>query len=190
MRVAVFGGTFDPPHVGHENIVAKLIDRFDKVIIVPSKVTPNKENQPMASSSQRMKMLSLCSFSNNSNCMISSYEIDSNKSPSYTIDTIRHIKNKFKTSEIHVAIGLDQLNNLNSWHKWDCLKSIVKFICFNRFSKKINKKCLVDCEFINDFDYNISSSDIRRLVLAETQNFKGLINDNVFNYIINESLYK
>ena len=96
MKICVFGGTFDPPHLGHENIINELLIKFDKVIIVPSKKTPRKKEFPSTNNLARLEMLSLCSFAKDSNCIISDYEIMSDKFSSYTIDTIRYLKNKFK----------------------------------------------------------------------------------------------
>ena len=189
MKIGVFGGTFDPPHIGHENIIAKLIDKFDKVIIIPSKKTPQKKEPPLADSLHRMRMLSMCSFVDNPNCMISNYEIMSKNSPSYAIDTIKYIKNEFKESDIYIVIGLDQLNNFNNWYKSEQILDIAKIICFNR-PGVITDEEVIDCEFIDSFNYNISSSDIRSSVLNNNKNFKIMVDENIFNYIIKENLYK
>ena len=188
MKICIFGGTFDPIHLGHENIINILILKFDKVIIMPSKKSPGKNDFPIGDSSARFKMLSLCDFANESNCIISDYELESNKIPSYTIDTIKYIKNKFKNSEIYLAVGLDQLNNLNSWHKSDKLLSMVKIICFNR-SGVMSNQSEIKYEFIKNFNYNISSSDIRTFIQEDDSRVKSMINENIFNYIIKEKLY-
>jgi len=188
MKVCLFGGTFDPPHLGHENIVARLIKRFDKVIVVPSKETPGKNNLPLANNCHRLQMLLLCDFAKNPNCIISDYEVTSSASPSYTINTLDHIKDKFKDSIIYIAIGEDQLNNFSNWHDSNKILSAYKIICFNR-NKNVNNKELFNCEFINNFDYNISSSEIRNSILNNDDKFKMMINRSIFNYIIKEKLY-
>ena len=190
MKICVFGGTFDPPHLGHENIINELLIKFDKVIIVPSKITPGKKKFPLANNLARLKMLSLCSFAKDSNCIISDYEIISNRCPSYTIDTIKHLKNEFKNSNIYMAIGLDQLNNLNDWHDLKTLLTMVKIICFNRGNYLSDKILPIDCEFIANFNYDISSSEIRSFILNNSPNFKDMINKDVLNYIIEEKIYR
>ena len=188
MKIGVFGGTFDPPHIGHESIVARLIEKFDKIVIVPSKKTPKKNNSPVATDSDRVKMLSLCDFANSPNCIICDYEIKSNNSPSYTINTIKYIKKKFKTADIYIVMGLDQLNNFNNWHESEKICSIAKIICFNR-AIKLNEEISIDYEFINNFDYNISSSDVRNAILNNNR-FKTMVNNKIFNYIDKKKLYK
>ena len=188
MKMCVFGGTFDPPHLGHENIINELLIKFDKVIVVPSKETPGKNSLPLADNCHRLQMLLLCDFAKNSNCIISDYEVASSDFPSYTINTLNYIKDKFKDSEIYIAIGEDQLHNFNNWYDSNKILSFTKIICFNR-NKPANNKELIDCEFINNFDYNISSSEIRNSILNNDNKFKIMINKNIFNYIIKEKLY-
>jgi len=191
MKICVFGGTFDPLHLGHENIIHKLLKRFSKLIIVPSKQSPGKNSYPLANEFDRLKMISLCDFTKNSNCIISDYELRSNKQPSYTIDTIRYIRNKFKDTDIYLAIGLDQLNNLNTWYKIDALLQIVKLICFNRSCLiKSKEASSIDYELIKDFNYNISSSKIRDYILNNDKRAKDMINEKIFNYIMEEKIYR
>ena len=188
MKVCLFGGTFDPPHLGHENIVARLIKKFDKVIVIPTKETPGKNNLPLANNCHRLQMLLLCDFVKNPNCIISDYEVMSSNSPSYTINTLNYIKDKFKDSEFYIAIGEDQLNDFSNWHDSDKILSSAKIICFNR-KKGADNKELINCEFINNFDYNISSSEIRNSILNNDKKFKTMVNRDIFNYIIKEKLY-
>ena len=143
MKICVFGGMFDPPHIGHEEIIAKLVKKFDKIIIVPSKVTPAKEHKPAVSDFHRIKMLSLCNFLNASKCVISEYEITSCNSPSYSINTLKYIKSQFKKSDISIAIGLDQFYNFNSWYESKEIISLAKIVCFNR-RVEIQKKISVN----------------------------------------------
>ena len=123
MKICVFGGAFDPLHLGHENIIKSLLSRFDKVIIVPSKKSSGKAI-PLANGNDRLKMLSLCSFAKNPNLIIDDYELRSNNELSFTINLINHIKNKFKKCNNYLALGLDQLNDLHNWRESEKLFTI------------------------------------------------------------------
>ena len=81
------------------------------------------------------------------------------------------------------------VNNLKNWYKSGHLLSIVKIICFNRIGT-INNRLSLDYEFVDDFNYNISSSKIRSLILNNDIRVKKMINKNIFNYIMKEKLYK
>ena len=190
MKLCFFGGTFDPPHVGHENLINELLPQFDKIVVMPSKQSPGKDYSPFAEKTKRLKMLKLCDFSNNPKCIISDYELRLNNEKNYTVDTMLYLKNEFKKYEIYMAIGLDQLNVLNTWHKPEELIKIVKIICFNRYNFKLKDKLSIDYEFIEDFNYNISSSDIRDSIPNNIEGIKIMLNEKVLNYIIKEGLYQ
>ena len=116
MKICVFGGAFDPLHIGHENLIKVLLEKFDKVIIMPAKQSPGK-NSPVASKVDRLNMLSLSNVVDNPNLIIDDYELKSNEALSFTVDSIRYIRNKFKNDEIYLALGIDQFNNLRCWSK-------------------------------------------------------------------------
>ena len=103
MNVCLFGGTFDPVHLGHEYIISKLLSKFDKIIIIPSKKSPAKKQNPIANSSSRLEMLSLCEFANNEKCIISNFELESDTLTNYTIDTIKWLESQFPKSKIYLA---------------------------------------------------------------------------------------
>ena len=188
MKICVFGGAFDPLHLGHEKLISELLSKFDKVIVMLSKQSPGK-NAPDASDADRLKMLSLCSFFKDSNLIVDDYEIISDAKPSYTIDSVKYISNKFKGDEIYLALGLDQLKNLSNWHNVEELLKLVKIICFNR-NVLTGNDFSIDCELIEDFNYDISSSKIKNLINSDFSQIKTMVNEKIFNYIMNEKLYR
>ena len=188
MKICVFGGTFDPLHIGHESLIKVLLKRFDKVIIMPAKQSPGKKT-PIASEMDRLNMLSLSSVIDNSDLMIDDYELRSKKEFSFTVDSIRYISNKFKNDEIYLALGIDQFNNLYRWYNIEQLLSMVKIICFNR-NGFINQNFQIECEMIEEFNYDISSSQIKDLISKKSSKVKNMINTDIFEYIMKENLYK
>jgi len=187
MNICVFGGSFDPIHLGHENIINILLSKFDKVIVMPSKQSPGK-NIPIASESDRLEMIHMCDFTNNPKFILDEHELKIDE-PSFTINSISHIKNKFKKDNLFLALGLDQFNNLSNWHDSKNLRNMVNFICFNR-SGEDYKIIDDDCELIDDFNYDVSSSEIKKLVKINYDLIKNMVNQNIFNYIINKEIYK
>ncbi|MFQ6676633.1 MAG: nicotinate-nicotinamide nucleotide adenylyltransferase, partial [Fidelibacterota bacterium] len=92
MKVCLFGGTFDPPHVGHL-IIAETIkesEGFDKMIFVPALLPPHKDDTPLSSVEDRLEMLRL-SLGNDPDLEVSRVEIQRG-GVSYTIDTVREVK--------------------------------------------------------------------------------------------------
>ena len=187
MNICVFGGAFDPIHLGHENIINILLLKFDKVIVMPSKQSLGK-NTPVASETDRLKMIHMCDFITNPKFILDEYELRINE-PSFTINSISYIKNKFKKDNVSLALGLDQFNNLSNWHESKNLKTMVNFICFNRMGLDC-KLIYENCELINDFNYDISSTEIKKLIKINYDLIKNMVNENIFKYIINKEIYK
>ena len=88
MKTCIFGGTFDPPHIGHLLIAQTIIEseNFDRLIFVPANISPAKQGKDISSSKKRLDMLNLA-LTNNDNFEISDFEINKGD-VSYTIDTI------------------------------------------------------------------------------------------------------
>jgi nicotinate-nucleotide adenylyltransferase len=117
-KIALFGGTFDPIHLGHTHVAneaAELIGA-EKVIFVPAKHSPLKEVYPRASGGDRMAMIAIA-IEGKQNFEMSDYEL--NKSaPSYTLDTVRRFKTDYGSNvSIHWLIGADGIDDLPYWHR-------------------------------------------------------------------------
>ena len=109
MNIFFYGGTFDPPHLGHEMIIKQLLPSCDKFIVFPSKKSPLKNSKPIANGIQRIDMLAL--LFDDSKIEIDDYEIKSvNKS--YTYLTIEYLKKKYEKSSFTMVVGKDQLKTL------------------------------------------------------------------------------
>ena len=120
-RVGLFGGTFDPPHIGHRLILqaAAATKFFDKIIVVPAAVPPRKSIINVSMSSYRYEM---------TNIMVDNYDFDTlvtvsdielrRKDKSYTIDTIREIKREScNETEVYLICGSDILYEIETWYK-------------------------------------------------------------------------
>ena len=189
MKLVFFGGTFDPPHLGHLAIINYCRKIFDQVVIVPAFQTPNKKNKPVATTYQRIKMLELLTINIKFNVIIEKNEINNSK-VSYTIDTIDYLKKKYCNYQITMALGLDQLLDLYNWKDYEKIIKNVKIIGFNRpniddYSIREFKKII----FFDDLNVTASSSIIRKKI----SNFQFPIEDltpEVAKYITEQKLYK
>ena len=126
MEVILFGGSFDPIHKGHIEIINQSVNLADKVIVIPNYLNPLK-NSFSAPAKLRLKWLK--ESINNPKVEISDYELKQNK-PCYTIDTIKHFKQFY--DKISFIIGADNLNTLDKWKNIDELKKLVEFIVVTR----------------------------------------------------------
>ena len=185
MKIAVFGGSFDPPHLGHFEIIKRSLDQFDKIIIVPSKCTSQK-NIPVATENDRIIMLALM-FSSFNNIEIDQFELNS-LNLSHTFLTIEYLKEKYLSAEFTLLLGTDQLKKFDSWYRADELLKSVNIYGFNRRDSMADSTY----RFNIDMEFNIpySSSEIKDLIHINCLDVSKMLDTKVYDYIIQNNLYQ
>lgn len=114
MKVAIFGATFDPPHLGHLEIARVLQEKFaiDKVLFIPAGVPPHKSDREITNARDRFNMAQILAkklpFAE-----VLDLEIKREGS-SYTIDTIKEVISLYKDDSLYLVIGSDQYNLFNT----------------------------------------------------------------------------
>jgi len=191
MRICLFGGTFDPPHIGHL-LVAQTVceaERFDKILFIPAYQTPNKID--VTPVENRLDMLKIA-VEGNPNFEISDMELE-RKGISYTIDTIKIIKKEqgLNKKDIFYLIGSD---SLLEFHKWKEPKEILnecQVIVAIRPGFRpsdIPAWILHNIQFANIPRFEISSTNIRHR-WVENKTIRYLVTLPVWNYINENGLY-
>ena len=183
MKIGCFGGTFDPPHLGHKAIVEHSCELLDKVIILPNKISPCKNENPIVSYKHRLGMLKLM-FSKK-NIYIDKFEINSKK-PNYTYFTLKYLFKKYNNDVIILILGQDQMEKIDTWYNKDWILDNVDILCYSRKREYLNNKYNVN--YI-DLDINISSTIIREKIKAGISVSQYLYND-VNRYIKEKNIYK
>ena len=117
MKVCLFGGTFDPPHLGHL-IIAQTIfeaENFDQIVFVPAYQPPHKNGMKISPVDQRLEMLNIA-IKENPNFIMSDLEIE-RKGLSYSIDTIMEYKkqNNLNSNDLFYLMGSDSLRQFKKW---------------------------------------------------------------------------
>ncbi|HET7224952.1 MAG TPA: nicotinate (nicotinamide) nucleotide adenylyltransferase, partial [Candidatus Eisenbacteria bacterium] len=109
VRLAVFGGTFDPPHVGHLALAERAADALalDRVLFVPARVPPHKRHAAMTPARHRLAMVRLA-VRGNPRFAVSTLELV-RPGPSYTVDTLRALGRRHPRAELFLLIGADSL---------------------------------------------------------------------------------
>ena len=132
--IALFGGSFDPPHIAHELIVkeALKIKEVQKVVVMPTFLNPFKTSS-FAPSALRLKWLKSI-FKDYKNVEVSSFEVSKEKKNS-TIDTVKYLLKEY--SKVYLIIGADNLESLVRWQQYDELKTLVSFVVATRDKIKI-----------------------------------------------------
>ncbi|MDD2651794.1 MAG: nicotinate (nicotinamide) nucleotide adenylyltransferase [Sulfurimonas sp.] len=151
--IALFGGSFDPPHIGHEAVVRALKNfrDIDKIIIMPTFLNPFKSTFH-APAHVRLEWLREI-FSGDEDVVISDYEV-LQKRQVPTIETVEHLLESYK--KIYLVIGADNLAKLHLWKSYERLKELITFVVVSRENIEIPK------EFLTlNVAVDISSTDLR-----------------------------
>ena len=192
MRIAIYGGSFNPMHIGHEKIVDYVLNNLnmDKIIIIPVGIPSHRENN-LEQSDTRLKICKEI-FKGNKKIEVSDIEIKS-EGKSYTYDTLLKLMDLYgENNEFFEIIGEDSLRSLKTWKNYEELLKICKFIVFRR---KDDKNIQIDEEFLNNKNiiileneyYNISSTEIRNMV-KNNEDISAFVNKKVKKLIEKEYL--
>lgn len=116
-RVGIFGGSFDPVHLGHLWIAeaARSELNLDAVVWIPAATSPLKPNGPVASDQDRLQMVRLA-ISSNPDFVLDDREITRGQI-SYTVDTIEELRNEQPDDDLFLIVGSDSLASLDRWHR-------------------------------------------------------------------------
>ena len=192
MRIAIYGGSFNPMHIGHEKIVDYVLDNLnmDKIIIIPVGIPSHRENN-LEQSYTRLKICKEI-FKGNKKIEVSDIEIKG-EGKSYTYDTLLKLMDLYgENNEFFEIIGEDSLKSLKTWKNYEELLKICKFIVFRR---KDDKNIQIDEEFLNNKNiiileneyYDISSTEIRNMV-KNNEDISAFVNKKVKKLIEKEYL--
>ncbi len=191
-QTAIFGGTFNPFHLGHYEMLKALQNdnNIDEIWVMPDRIPPHKECDLLASDNDRIDMCKLVcqDFSKAQICLIE-FEREGR---SYTYDTVLELKQKYPNKQFLFVMGGDMLVYFDKWYKSKELMLLLPFIAFkrgginmNEFNSCVNKfsnmgmQITVKDEIIPD----ISSTEFRK------SNLKELLPKKVYDFIKKRGIY-
>jgi nicotinate-nucleotide adenylyltransferase len=195
--IALFGGTFNPIHNGHREIIEEIcnIDGVEKVIVIPTKIPPHKSVDFLASETDRIEMCRLAT-SDLRKVELSDLELK-RVGKSYTIDTLNDILKLYPHNDIAITIGADMVVTFDEWKNYKEIISKAKLITFSRTTTDFNEY-KSGLEFLRELNadlievdkqiLDISSSYVRELLLSNSD-VSHLIPNNVYSYIKDKNIY-
>lgn len=133
MRIAIYGGTFDPVHSGHLEIARQVSRLFviDEFLFVPARVAPHKLAREVSSSFHRYAMLALATRADPRLC-ISTFELDGPERQ-YTVDTLFQFRARFgESADLFFVIGADSWAEITTWREWQRLMTLANLIVVTR----------------------------------------------------------
>lgn len=199
MKIGIFGGTFDPVHLGHVSLAEDACEQagLKEVIMVPARIQPFKQDKHTASGNDRLRMLAL-EAEWNDRITVSSYELD-NEGVSYTYLTLRAMQERHPNDELYFICGADSLLKIHTWMNADELLTSYSYIIGARPGYKENEvqeqiqrlheTYGTNIILINNKQMDISSTEIRDR-LAAGQSVSDLISPKVERYIKEHELYR
>lgn len=191
MKVGLFFGSFNPIHIGHLIIANYIIENSDltQIWFVVTPQNPFKNKSTLLKDHHRLEMVNLA-IEKYPHFRSSSVEFTLPK-PSYTIDTLVVLKEKYPSYDFVLLMGED---NLNSFHKWKNYDQILKYHSLFVYPRinSIQKEQTMDHPRIHKISAPIIeiSSTLIRSMIKEHKNVRPMLPPEVFNYIDGSNLYK
>ena len=186
---AIFGGTFNPFHIGHYQMLEALcsLDYIDNVYVMPDKIPPHKEFFPTVKDEDRIEMCRImCEKFSKANLCLVEFE---REGKSYSYDTVMYLKNKNPNINYIFVCGGDMINSLHTWYRFDDLKKEIPFLAFSRgddkiFNKSVKEQCSRGAEItvIKKEIADVSSSMLRKDLN------KDLLPPEIYDYIKSKGL--
>jgi nicotinate-nucleotide adenylyltransferase len=155
--VALFGGSFDPPHLGHQRIVEEALKHLDidLLLVVPTYLNPFKTSS-LADAKERLKWCHTL-FDEIPNVIVDAYEVEAGKSIT-TSQTLSHFKTRYDVK--YLIIGSDNLSTLTKWHDFDRLNREVIWVIATRPGHPLETSMLREWKLL-EIDEPVSSTQIR-----------------------------
>ena len=190
MKIGLFGGTFNPVHNGHINLVKNFKDKLslDKVLVIPTAVPPHKQAESLVSSEDRLNM---CRLAFGSLAEVSDVEIERG-GRSYTVETLEELKKIYKDDDLYFLVGSDMLLSFKRWYRWEDILTMCTLCATDRDNEETCRDA--DEDFFSkiifcDFSKTVVSSSEVREKLSEDKDVSDLVPEEVVKYIREKGLY-
>jgi nicotinate-nucleotide adenylyltransferase len=198
MKRGIFGGTFDPIHQGHMIIAEQVMGELDlsRVVFIPGGIPPHKEASSVrASAGDRFDMVE-AAVASNERFLVDRVEVDAGR-PMYSVETVRHLKERSPDDEWYFISGADEVSNLLTWKEPDRLLEEVVMVAATRPGYDLGKLHHLEAGLRN-FDrifpvectrVDISATGIRRRIL-QGKSVRYLVPEGVHDIIGDRRLYR
>ena len=193
MRLAIFGGSFDPPHIGHLLAASDAFEHLalDRIILVPAATQPLKAGRAGASAAQRLEMARLL-VEGDARFEVSSVEVERG-GLSFTVDTLMHFATRYPTAERFLLLGADVLGSFGQWREPERILELASVVLLQRQSEAppTPAPALRDRRVrrLPTRRIDVSSTEIRERVRAGKP-IRGFVPDVVASYIERGDLYR
>jgi nicotinate-nucleotide adenylyltransferase len=186
LRLGVFGGSFNPPHVGHYLIASDAFEalELDKLLIVPAAANPLTGLDAAAPPLDRLRMAELA-FAGDPRFEVSAMEIERG-GLSYTVDTLEALAAGYAGAELVLLLGMDALQSMDRWKRPERIRELARLAVLTRGGDDVSLPEGVRAVTTRRID--VSSTEIRSRIAAG-KSIKGFVSDTVEEFISTAKLY-
>lgn len=189
MRVGVFGGTFDPPHLGHlvaASDVAQTL-QLDRVLWIPAAVHPFKLSRVCAPPGDRLEM-TRAAITGDPRFATDPLELE-REGPSFTADTLGELQTRHPGAELFFLTGADNLRELHLWHRADDVARLARLVVVSRRGEGVPANARYPAIAVPVTRVDVSSTEVRRRVAAG-ETIRYLVPEGVRALIERRRLYQ
>jgi nicotinate-nucleotide adenylyltransferase len=171
VRVGVFGGTFDPPHVGHLIVAQDIVEALglDVLVWMPAREPPHKDRQSVSPADARLE-LTRAAVGGDERFEVSEVEME-REGPSYTVDTLRRLRQALPRAVLHLVVGADQFQAFGSWREPEEIGRLATVAVMDREGADLtpagSRASPVPHAVVPVTRIDISSTDVRARVRSE-----------------------
>lgn len=189
MRIGLYFGSFNPVHTGHLIIANHIVHNtdLDKIWFVVSPQNPLKPSATLLNEYDRLHLVTLA-IQDNPRFRVSNIEFQLPK-PSYTIDTLTYLTEKFPTEQFSVIMGGDSIQNIRKWKNYELLLSNYAIYVYNRPGFTVDTSLSPNITVVDAPLLDISATHIRNQI-KKGKSIKYLVPDAVKDYIETNQYYK
>ena len=189
MRIGVFGGSFNPPHIGHLFMAEFVRDDqdLDRVIWIPAARPPHKLNEDILAADHRTAMLEMALLANPA-FEISDIEL-TRGGVSYTVHTLEQIRSEHGDDELFLLIGSDSYAELDSWYRPHAILELATLLVYPRKGVPPEMQAGFPATVVDAPEIPVSSTEVRRRVQTG-RSIRYFVSDAVREYIESHNLYR
>ena len=198
MKIAIFGGSFDPVHAEHVSIARAAREKLgaDRVVVVPAFLPPHKAERHLAPAAARLEMARLA-LAGIPGCEVSPYEINAGGT-SYTVRTLRRFRELYPQDELFLLVGADMLRDFYTWKQPEDILSMATLVAcgregdpadFKKEQKRFTARFGVPFVSLGYTGAAVSSTEVR-VLCAFGEDARGLLPAEVADYIDANELYR
>jgi nicotinate-nucleotide adenylyltransferase len=189
MRIGIYGGTFDPPHVGHLIVASDVFEalRLDRLVFIPSADPPHKQGQVEATAEQRLEMVR-AAIADDPRFEVDDLELR-REGASYSVDTLREMRKRHADAELFFVIGMDQMREMHSWREPHEVARLACLSVVTREGDRPDPATPFRHQVVHVTRIDLSATDIRRRV-REGKSVRYLVTDGVREIVEREGLYR